>query len=96
MSISPSEIPRIADRVTSRTIGGEVFLMHLVSLQTFALNETASFIWSCIDGGRTVGDIIDAVAEEYEVSRDECGGKVMELIESLVAQGLLSPASRND
>jgi hypothetical protein len=96
MSISVHEIPCIAEHVASRLIGGEVFLMHLVSLKTFALNETASFIWSCVDGKRTVADIIDTIAEEYEVASGECRNSVIDFFDTLASQGIISPAGRND
>lgn len=88
-----NDIPRINEHVTARVIGGEVFLMHLPTARTYALNETASFAWMLLDGARTVDGIIAAALEEYDVSGEECRDAIVEALGTLVAEGLVSLAT---
>ncbi|MHB1325816.1 MAG: PqqD family protein [Thermoleophilia bacterium] len=37
----------------------------------FTLNDTAAFIWSMIDGEKSLGEIRDALVAEYEVDPEK-------------------------
>jgi len=63
--------------------------MNLVTLKTYYLNETASRIWALTDGSRSVDSIVYELAEQYEVSRDECGEEVLQLLSSLREEQLI-------
>lgn len=96
MSFSLNDIPRIAPNVTFRLIGEEVFIMHLVSLRTCALNSTASAVWRQVDGVRTAGEIAERVMEEFEIDPEDCRSAVLDVLDRLRMEELLHPAEPHD
>jgi len=57
-------------------VSGEHILVPLASRgadidSIFNLNETGTFIWEKIDGRRTVAEIIDLMAADFQVSADQ-------------------------
>jgi hypothetical protein len=75
--------PAKSNHITTRFIDDEAVLMNLVTVKTYYLNETASKIWSLIDGARTVDSIIHELMELYDVPEDECSDEVSRLLKSL-------------
>jgi pyrroloquinoline quinone biosynthesis protein D len=49
------------------------------------LSDTASFVWDRIDGSRTIGEIGEALAAEYDVDVKTATDDVAELVGELVA-----------
>jgi len=72
-----------------RLLGGEAFIMNLETMNTVALNETGTFIWSRIDGSRAVAAIFEDVVAEYDVSLEEAESSTIKLIEQLANENLL-------
>ena len=77
-----------AEDLVSREIAGEVLLVpirdnvgDLTSIYT--LNETGAFIWSQMDGARTLADIRDALMAEFDVSADEAWADLIEFVDGL-------------
>lgn len=80
------------DDVAWRTIRDETVLVPICKQQdeldsVYVLNETASSIWSLIDGARTSREIAVAIAEEYDVSLEEAEADVAALTEQLERMG---------
>jgi hypothetical protein len=95
MSEEPAPVYRVCDHITAREVDGEVFLMDLRSLYTYALNPTAAFVWSRLDGRRSLEDICRAASETYDIAPEACRGEIAELLGILEAEGLISPALRD-
>ena len=53
-------------RVAWQVLGGEGVLVHLASGQTVGLNETGGFLWSQLDGTRTVDQLVDLMREAFD------------------------------
>jgi hypothetical protein len=88
---------RRSETVATRVIADETLIVPfrgtLASLrQIFALNPVAAFVWGKIDGTATLGAILDAVLERFEVTRDEASADLLALIAELAAIGLVQPA----
>jgi len=80
--------------IIARQIVGKMLLIpvrgKLADLQVlYMLNATGEFIWGCLDGKRTADDIAEAVAAEFEVSREAAAADVREYLSSLLADGLV-------
>ena len=54
------------------------------------LNQTATFIWSRLDGCTSSQDLAIAVAEAFEVEPEAAGRDVEALLEQLGTLGLLA------
>lgn len=66
--------------------------MVLLSVETgryFSLDPVGGRVWSLCDGTRTVGDIVEVLAGEYEVSRVDLERDVRELLEDLKRERLV-------
>ncbi len=96
MPVGLGDVLRPAPNVTARIVGGEAFVMHLVSLRTFSLNETSTAVWLLADGIRSAGGIITALMDEYEVGEAECRQTVLDLLDRLVEEDLLVLAGSHD
>jgi hypothetical protein len=46
----------------------------------YTLNETGAFIWEKIDGRNSIGTIIEALMNEYDVDRETAEADVFEFI----------------
>ena len=56
----------------------------------FELDEVAAFVWRQIDGERTVADLGAVLAVEYDIDAAEAAGDVADMLEPLVAHGLIT------
>jgi hypothetical protein len=54
------------------------------------INEVGSLVWERIDGKRTLGEILDAVVQEYGISRDQAERDVREFVDDLRRHALVS------
>ena len=54
------------------------------------LNEIGSLIWERIDGQRTVGQILQAVLEAYEIDSDRARGDMLGFLSSLQDHGMVT------
>ncbi len=57
----------------------------------FTLNAVGSAIWARMDGKSSTADLIDAVIEEHEVTREEAARDVAEFLDALQQRGLIQP-----
>ena len=56
----------------------------------FKLDEIGTFVVGCIDGSRTVLDIIEALSRKYSINRREAELSVAEFMKMLSQRGVVS------
>lgn len=66
---------------------GTTILIHAGTMHQ--LNLVGSKIWQLCDGSRTLEGVIDALAGEFEVDRDELAEDVREFADELLRKGWL-------
>lgn len=71
-----------------RVIGGETVLVPVVGKQDdldylYVLNETATLIWSLMDGHHTERQIVDEIVLQFEVDWGEARQDLAELLAQL-------------
>lgn len=81
----------------TRTISGETIIVPIRSGvgeldSIYTLNEVGTRIWQLLDGQTPTDQIIETVAQEYDVTPQEASNDVRELLAGLEAQGLIRPA----
>lgn len=76
------------DQVSSE-LGDEVVILGLSKSTYYGLNEIGARIWSLIQEPRRVGEVLDALLEEYEVERERCKRDLLDLLAKLSQEGLL-------
>ncbi|MBP1729721.1 MAG: hypothetical protein H6Q55_150 [Deltaproteobacteria bacterium] len=78
----------------TRQIGDETIIVPIRAnaadlTAVYTLNESASFVWQCIDGQRSVAQLVDVLFSEYEVALPEGEQDVMTLVGGLESAGLI-------
>lgn len=70
-------------------IDDEMVMMDVDKGSYFGLNSMGSEIWNLIEEPKTIKQLVDALIDEYEVSRDECKTEVTKFIDTLVDVDLI-------
>lgn len=96
--ISAESVYRQAADVICRQVGHESLLVpirnNVGNLDfVYTLSPVAARIWALIDGTRSIGEIIDLICDEYDVSRDQAAADVAELVSDLDGVSLLLQVS---
>jgi methyltransferase-like protein len=58
----------------------------------YNFNDVGTFIWEHIDGSTNVRQIVDAVANEFEITPEVAERDALEFIASLETAGMIEPA----
>ncbi len=75
LSRSPNAAFRIYD--------GQATIVMSDPAETKVLNEVGSVIWSQIDGTNTLGQILEAVMQQFNISREQAENDLLEFATSL-------------
>ncbi len=75
--------------VHARPFDGELVVLDLKSNAYYGLDETGASIWATLAEGLDLDTTILRLAEEFDAPRSEIDADVRELVEKLVAAGLL-------
>lgn len=68
---------------------GEGVLLDLKSGHYFSLNETGELLWKCIEQGKAVPAMSDALMDEYAVTREDAEKHIHSFTDELVALKML-------
>jgi len=71
-------------------MGGELVMMSMERGNYYALGEIGSQIWSKLESPQRVDRLCRELAEHYEVDRHTCETDVIEFLEQLYSEGLIS------
>lgn len=78
-------VREVADRVIAVPVGAWAIDFHSMIL----LNSVSRVIWSCLEQGTTVSEIVSALCDRFEVSRELALADTEEFLEHLRKAGLL-------
>jgi DNA-directed RNA polymerase delta subunit len=81
--MGPSAIIKADQNVVSTELGGGSALLNLETSRYFSLDDVGSFIWQQLESPKTLQDIINAVADNFEVELAVCSSDVTVFIQSL-------------
>jgi len=59
------------------------------SERKYVLDEVGSYVWELLDGSRTVGEIVDLVAQRYKLHRREAEASLLAYLRMLAERGLI-------
>jgi len=85
-----SSVPTPPRGVRMHAMDGETLIYRHATMKAIYLNDTAAVIWQLCDGGRSIKEIVDILAEAYPGERDELAADVNETVERLYREGALS------
>lgn len=93
MLTTSTKVSPDANVVFTEMENGESVLLHLGTNEYFSLNETGTLIWKGISDDRNLGEIGKELENTFEVTEEQATQSVMRLVESLLAQNLVSVKS---
>ena len=83
------ERPRRVDDVVWRHGEDGVVVLNPNDGQYFSLDDIGGRIWDLADGSRSVSEIADLLAAEYDAPASEIGSDALELLGELGKEGLV-------
>ena len=83
-------VPALAEALTVRRIGEETVIITEAGEELHTLDDTGTFVWSEIDGKKTIGKILDLICAEYEVDRERAETDLFVFMAALLEKGVIS------
>lgn len=93
MALSKEQTFRIPEEVLFQEVSGETVLLDLASESYFGLDSLGTRIWFLLNADKNVGQVLDALLEEYEVDLGTLEADLEELLDELLAAGLIQARS---
>jgi len=87
--IQLDSIPVISRDVVGRIYDQEGVLVNTRKAQIKVINEVGAYIWSMLDGVRSVQEIARAVSTQYDVELDQAEQDTLEFVRDLSQKGLI-------
>lgn len=81
--------PKPHSQTAGRVIDGEAVLILSEVSEINVLNEVGARIFELSDGTHSIRDIVQSVADEYEVAPQQAEQDVLEFVQKLVKQQVL-------
>jgi hypothetical protein len=82
-------VPQRSPTVVSRLLDQEMVLVHPVQGKVRVLNPVGARVWELIDGRRTLNEIIQVIAAEYQVDAARVEVEVPAFCQDLTQYGVL-------
>jgi len=87
----PSAVFRHQEHVLTSKLEDESLLLDLTSGNYFALNETGLRIWELVDGKRSVAQIANVIAREFELAAGDAASCAQAFLRTLSKASLVEP-----
>lgn len=78
------------EEVAAKVIDGEAIIINLANGIYYSMDKVGALIWDLVQVGYSLEEIIVAVTERYDVSREQVQADVQELVEELLRENLVS------
>lgn len=94
MELNKEQTFRISEEVLFQEVSGESVLLDLASESYFGLDPVGTRIWALLNEDKSVGQVLDALLEEYEVGLGTLEADLEELLDKMLAAGLIQASER--
>ncbi|MBZ5696732.1 MAG: PqqD family peptide modification chaperone [Acidobacteriia bacterium] len=74
-------------------LGEEAAILNLKNTVYYGLNPVGARVWSLLQQPRSIGELRDALLDEYDVETERCERDLLDLLENLRAEGLIQVTS---
>ena len=94
--LAEQTVLRRADDLTYQSLGEnqDTVILSLDSGQLYTCNHTAEEFLSALDGSRSFAAIIELLAQQFEVPREQLQADMKSLAEQMIREGLIIPAKK--
>jgi Coenzyme PQQ synthesis protein D (PqqD) len=87
--LSLSSIVTAVPEQVSCPLGEESAILNLKNTVYYGLNPVGTRVWNLLQQPRSIGELRDALMDEYDVEADRCEGDLLDLLEKMRAEGLI-------
>jgi len=87
--LSVHSIVSAAPEQVSCPLGEEAAILNLKNTVYYGLNPVGARVWSLLQKPRSVGELRDALLEEYDVEAEQCERDLLDLLETMRGEGLI-------
>ena len=91
--LSVHSIVVAAPEQVSCPLGEESAILNLKNTVYYGLNPVGARVWNLLQQARTVGELRDAILDEYDVEAGRCESDLLELLEKMRSEGLIQVRS---
>jgi hypothetical protein len=74
-------------------LGEESAILNLKNTVYYGLNPVGARVWNLLQQPRTVGELRDAILDEYDVEAGRCESDLLALLEKMRSEGLIQVTS---
>jgi hypothetical protein len=74
-------------------LNDEAIILQLESGVYYGLNGVGTDVWKRLETPQSIGDLRDALLQEYEVDPDQCERELLALLTRLASEGLIEITS---
>jgi Coenzyme PQQ synthesis protein D (PqqD) len=74
-------------------LGDESAILNLKNTVYYGLNSVGARVWELLQQPKSVGEIRDALLEEFEVEAERCERDLLALLEKMRSEGLIEVQS---
>jgi len=94
-AISEQSVVVASKDQVSCDLAGEAAILNTASGVYYGLDPIGARIWALLQQPRSVHEIRDVVASEYDVELEHCARDLLVLLEKLLAAGLIEVSARD-
>lgn len=87
---------RICQDVLSRDLQGEEVILDLNTGVYFGLDQVGTRIWQLIREHRSLQQVLDAMLQEYEVTKAQCTHDLLRFVTQMADKGLVEVCNGED
>ena len=91
--LSVHSIVVVAPEQVSCPLGDESAILNLRNTVYYGLNAVGARVWNLIQQPKSVGQVRDALVDEYDVETERCERDLLSLLEKMHSEGLIQVRS---
>jgi hypothetical protein len=91
--LSPRSIVVATAEQVSCPLGEQSAILNLKNSVYYGVNPVAASVWKLIQQPKSVGELRDALVEEYEVEPERCEQDLLALLDKMRDEGLIDVRS---
>ena len=91
--LSVHSIVSAAREQVSCALGDEAAILNLKNTVYYGLNPVGARVWNLLQQPMTIGQLRDALVDEYDVDVVRCESDLLELLEKMRGEGLIQVRS---
>lgn len=93
MKLTPDSVVVVSKDQMASDIAGETVILGLSAGRYYGLDAVGARIWQLIQTPIAVADVRRTIVSEYEVDPDRCEADLLQLLEKMMAAGLVEVRS---